>query len=53
VPGEVVGARPLHRVFAAWQTWAGQLPQTGKPWSEKHLNKQLRKKGFKQPSRAT
>lgn len=46
VPGEVVGARPLHRVFAAWQTWAGQLPASGKPWSEKHLNKQLRKKKF-------
>jgi putative DNA primase/helicase len=46
VPGEVVGARPLHRVFAAWQTWAGQLPASGKPWSEKHLNKQLRKKRF-------
>jgi phage/plasmid-associated DNA primase len=25
VPGEAVGARPLHRVFAAWQTWAGLL----------------------------
>jgi putative DNA primase/helicase len=46
VPGEIVGARPLHRVFAAWQTWAGQLPASGKPWSEKHLNKQLRKKRF-------
>lgn len=47
VPGEEIGARPLHRVFAAWQTWAGQLPQTGKPWSEKFLNQQLRKKGIK------
>lgn len=47
VEGEVVGARPLWRVFAAWQTWAGQLPQSGKPWSEKFLNKQMRKKKFK------
>jgi putative DNA primase/helicase len=46
VPGDEVGARPLHRVFAAWQTWAGQLPASGKPWSEKYLNKQLRKKKF-------
>lgn len=48
VPGEVVGARPLHRVFAAWQTWAGQLAASGKPWSEKYLNAQLRKKKFEQ-----
>jgi hypothetical protein len=40
-------------VFAAWQTWAGQLPQTGKPWSEKHLNGQLRKKGLKQPKKSS
>jgi putative DNA primase/helicase len=53
VPGESVGARPFHRVFAAWQTWAGLLPHTGKPWSEKHLNGQLRKKGFKQPKKSS
>ncbi len=53
VPGEVVGARPLWRVFAAWQTWAGQLPQSGKPWSEKHLNAQLTKKKFKSAKSST
>jgi putative DNA primase/helicase len=34
-------------VFAAWQTWAQLLPATGKPWSAKHLNAQMQKKGFK------
>jgi len=53
VPGETVGARPFHKVFAAWQTWAGLLPQTGKPWSEKHLNGALRKKGLKQPKKSS
>jgi putative DNA primase/helicase len=47
VKGETVGATPMHRVFAAWQTWAGQLPQTGKPWSPKFLNAQMRRKGFR------
>jgi putative DNA primase/helicase len=30
-----------------WQTWAQLLPATGKPWSAKHLNAQMQKKGFK------
>ncbi len=47
VKGETVGATPLHRLFVAWQTWAGQLPQSGKPWSAKHLNAQMRRKSFK------
>jgi putative DNA primase/helicase len=47
VKGETVGATPLHRLFVAWQTWANQLPQSGKPWSAKHLNTQMQKKSFK------
>jgi putative DNA primase/helicase len=47
VAGETVGATPFHRLFAAWQTWAGQLPASGKPWSMKHLNTQMQRKGFK------
>jgi putative DNA primase/helicase len=46
VPGERVGARPFHRVFAAWQTWAGLLPASGKPWSEKYLGTKLKQRGF-------
>jgi putative DNA primase/helicase len=42
-----VGATPFHRVFAAWQTWAAQLPASGKPWSAKYLNTQMRRKSFK------
>lgn len=53
VQGEVVGATPFHRVFVAWQTWAGQLPATGKPWSMKHLNAQMKKKGFKNGKSST
>jgi putative DNA primase/helicase len=47
VKGETVGATPFHRVFAAWQTWAAQLPASGKPWSAKYLNAQMRRKSFK------
>lgn len=53
VPGERVGATPLHRVFAAWQTWAGQLPANGKPWSMKFLNSRMKKKGFKNGKSST
>lgn len=45
--GETIGATPLHRLFAAWQTWANLLPATGKPWSPKYLNAQMTKKRFK------
>ena len=45
-PAETVGAMQLHETFAAWQTWSGNLPATGKPWSMKYLNGQMRKKGF-------
>lgn len=47
VKGETVGATPFHRVFAAWQAWAGQLAATGKPWSAKFLNAQMKRKSFK------
>jgi putative DNA primase/helicase len=47
VPGEKVGAAEFHGAFAAWQTWSQLLPATGKPWSAKHLNSQMQKKGFK------
>jgi putative DNA primase/helicase len=47
VKGETVGATPFHRVFAAWQTWASQLPASGKPWSAKYLNAQMKRKSFK------
>jgi putative DNA primase/helicase len=47
VKGETVGATPFHRVFAAWQTWAGQLAASGKPWSAKYLNAQMKRKSFK------
>ncbi len=47
VKGETVGATPFHRAFAAWQAWAGQLAQTGKPWSPKFLNAQMKRKSFK------
>lgn len=47
VEGATVGATPLHRVFAAWQTWAGQLNAAGKSWSAKYLNAQMKRKSFK------
>lgn len=47
VKGHTVGATPFHRVFAAWQHWAGQLPQSGKPWSAKFLNAQMQRKSFR------
>lgn len=47
VPGNTVGATPFHKAFAGWQTWAGQLPASGKAWSMKHLNGQMQKKGYK------
>ena len=46
-PGEKLGATDLHRIFAAWQTWANQLPASGKPWSAKYLNGQMQRKGFR------
>jgi putative DNA primase/helicase len=45
-PGVTMGASALHKLFAAWQTWANQLPATGKPWSPKYLNAQMQRKGF-------
>lgn len=47
VKGETVGATQFHKLFAAWQAWAGQLAQTGKPWSAKYLNGQMKRKSFK------
>lgn len=47
IAGEEVGATALHEVFAGWQTWAQQLPASGKPWSPKYLAGQMEKKGFK------
>ncbi len=46
-PGERLGATALHDVFAAWQTWAGLLPQNGQPWSKKKLRQEMERKGFK------
>jgi putative DNA primase/helicase len=46
-PGERVGASEYHEAFAGWQTWAQLLPASGKPWSPKHLNLQMQRKGFK------
>ncbi|WP_246623940.1 phage/plasmid primase, P4 family [Sphingomonas colocasiae] len=46
-PGDKLGATALHRLFEAWQTWAQQLPASGKAWSAKYLNAQMQKKGFK------
>lgn len=45
--GETIGASALHKLFAAWQTWANLLPATGKPWSPKYLNAQMTKKRFR------
>ena len=45
--GVTVGATPMHRLFAAWQTWAQQLPASGKAWSAKYLNNQMQRRGFK------
>lgn len=45
-PGTTLGASALHALFAAWQTWAQLLPATGKPWSAKHLNAQMQRKGY-------
>jgi putative DNA primase/helicase len=47
VPGSTIGASPLQKLFAAWQTWSGNLPQTGKAWSAKHLRSQMEKKKFR------
>jgi putative DNA primase/helicase len=46
-PGERIGATEYHEAFAGWQTWAQLLPASGKPWSAKHLNLQMQRKGFK------
>lgn len=46
-PGSTVGATVLHELFAAWQTWAGNLPQTGKPWSTKKLRQEMERKSFR------
>lgn len=46
-PGDKLGATALHRLFEAWQTWAQQLPASGKAWSAKYLNAQMQRKGFK------
>ena len=46
-PGNTVGSTALHEVFAAWQTWSENLPQTGKPWSSKKLRQEMERKSFK------
>lgn len=46
-PGERLGATALHEVFAAWQAWAGLLPQNGQAWSKKKLRQEMERKGFK------
>lgn len=53
VPGEKVGATAFHRAFAAWQTWANKLPQSGKPWSPKYLYSQMKKKRFRDGKSST
>lgn len=45
-PGETVGSTMLHELFAAWQTWSENLPQTGKPWSAKKLRHEMERKSF-------
>ncbi|HEX7856106.1 MAG TPA: phage/plasmid primase, P4 family [Sphingobium sp.] len=46
-PGNTVGATALHDLFAAWQTWAGMLPQSNQPWSKKKLRQEMEKKSFR------
>lgn len=46
-PGNTVGATALHDLFAAWQAWAGLLPQNGQPWSKKKLRMEMERKSFK------
>lgn len=45
--GSTVGATALHELFVAWQTWAGNLPQTGKAWSAKKLRQEMERKSFR------
>jgi putative DNA primase/helicase len=37
----------LYEVFKAWQIASGELPPSGKAWSQKYLGGQLKKKGYK------
>ncbi|MEG3177036.1 phage/plasmid primase, P4 family [Sphingomonas sp. RB3P16] len=53
IEGQQIGSTALHDVFAAWQTWAQQLPASGKPWSPKYLAGQMEKKGFKKRKSST
>lgn len=46
-PGNTIGATALHDLFAAWQAWAGLLPQNGQPWSKKKLRQEMERKSFK------
>ncbi|CAN5279824.1 hypothetical protein BH11PSE5_BH11PSE5_30830 [soil metagenome] len=46
-PSNTVGATALHDLFAAWQAWAGLLPQNGQPWSKKKLRQEMERKSFK------
>jgi putative DNA primase/helicase len=46
-PGDKIQSGALHALFVAWQSWAQQLPASGKPWSAKYLNAQMQRKGFK------
>ncbi|MGC4252448.1 MAG: phage/plasmid primase, P4 family [Sphingobium sp.] len=46
-PGNMVGSTALHELFVAWQTWSGNLPQTGKAWSTKKLRQEMERKSFK------
>ncbi len=46
-PGSTVGATALHDLFAAWQTWSGNLPQNGQPWSKKKLRQEMERKSFR------
>lgn len=46
-PGDTVGSTALHELFAAWQTWSENLPQTGKPWSAKKLRAEMERKSFR------
>lgn len=45
--GDKMQSGALHALFVAWQTWAQQLPASGKAWSAKYLNAQMQRKGFK------
>ncbi|SCW77488.1 phage/plasmid primase, P4 family, C-terminal domain-containing protein [Sphingobium faniae] len=46
-PGSMVGSTALHELFVAWQTWSGNLPQTGKAWSTKKLRQEMERKSFR------